>query len=95
MPEKLRMGDNLVRREAARPRKAATAEVGANVSLGDGEETELQHARESQTTPARPRRNSATSVVHQRHMPMHPIKFHIPRKSKENRGGHVNMFLSV
>ncbi|XP_034021080.1 uncharacterized protein tasora [Thalassophryne amazonica] len=31
------------------------------------------------------RRNSVTQVVHQRHMPKEPQKFHIPRKTKEKR----------
>ena len=35
---------------------------------------------------APPRRNSATTVVHQRHMPMEPLKFQIPRKNKEKIG---------
>lgn len=32
------------------------------------------------------RRNSAPQPVHQRHMPIDPLKFHIPRKNKEKRG---------
>lgn len=92
------MNDGLVRREAARPRRvsaaAAAAELGANASLQDGEGTEVHPPRETQTAPDRPGaagvrmewRNSATLMVHQRHMPMEPLKFHIPRKTKENRG---------
>ena len=32
------------------------------------------------------RRTSASNPVHRRHMPMEPLKFHIPRKNKETRG---------
>ncbi|XP_078139750.1 protein TASOR-like [Centroberyx gerrardi] len=86
-------GDSLARREAARPRQASAAEVGATASQQDGELTELQPARESQAGLDRPRapgggterRNPATALVHQRHMPMEPLKFHIPRKTKEKR----------
>ncbi|KAM7006484.1 protein TASOR, partial [Tautogolabrus adspersus] len=31
------------------------------------------------------RRNSATQAIHQRHMPIDPLKFHIPKKTKEKR----------
>ncbi|CAL8338366.1 unnamed protein product [Lota lota] len=31
------------------------------------------------------RRTSASNPVHRRHMPMEPLKFHIPRKNKETR----------
>ncbi|KAA8593274.1 hypothetical protein FQN60_009390, partial [Etheostoma spectabile] len=90
------MDDNPARREAARPRRraSAAAEVGgANVSLQDGEGLEVLSARETQAGPDRPsaaggrteRRNSGPQVVHQRHMPMEPLKFHIPRKTKEKR----------
>ncbi|XP_031157236.2 protein TASOR isoform X2 [Sander lucioperca] len=90
------MDDNPARREVARPRRrasAAAAEVGANVSLQDGEGIELHSARETQAGPDRlsaaggrtERRNSGPQVVHQRHMPMEPLKFHIPRKTKEKR----------
>ncbi|XP_034725833.1 protein TASOR isoform X2 [Etheostoma cragini] len=89
------MDDNPARREAARPRRraSAAAEVGANVSLQDGEGIEVHSARETQAGPDRlsaaggrtERRNSGPQVVHQRHMPMEPLKFHIPRKTKEKR----------
>lgn len=101
------MEDTPARREAARPPRrrvsaaaaaaAAAAEVGANISLQDGEVIEVievHPARESQAAPDRldaaarrmERRNSAPQVVHQRHMPREPLKFHIPRKTKEKRG---------
>ena len=108
------MDDSLSRREAARPRRvsaaaaaadaaaaaAAAAELGANVSLQDGEvidAIEAQPPRDAQAGPDRAsaaagvaeRRNSAPQAVHQRHMPMEPKKFHIPRKTKEKRGGLV------
>ncbi|KAF7656332.1 hypothetical protein LDENG_00042900 [Lucifuga dentata] len=84
------MDDSLVRKEAAHPRRTASMEVEANVSPRDGEVSEFQHAKESQAASDRPcgrteRRNSANAVVHQRHMPMEPHKFHIPRKNKEKR----------
>nr|XP_019952270.1 PREDICTED: protein TASOR isoform X1 [Paralichthys olivaceus] len=93
------MDDSLARRPAARPRRlsAAAADSGANVSLQYGEVTEaieVQPARETTVAADRPgaaaagiveRRNSAPQVVHQRHMPMEPKKFHIPRKTKEKR----------
>lgn len=96
LPESLTMNDGLVRREAARPRRlSAAAEIGANVSLQDGEAIEVHPPRESQSGADRlgaaggrmERRNSGPQVVHQRHMPMEPLKFHIPRKTKEKRGG--------
>ena len=96
------MDDSLARRPAARPPRlsAAAADSGANVSLQDGEVTEGiegQPAREAPTAADRPgaaaaaagiteRRSSAPQVVHQRHMPMEPKKFHIPRKTREKRG---------
>ncbi|XP_029357855.1 protein TASOR-like isoform X2 [Echeneis naucrates] len=88
------MDDSLVRREAARPRRlSAAAEPTANVSWQDGEVIEIQAPREPPNGQDRPaaaqprmeRRNSATQGVYQRHMPMEPNKFHIPRKAKENR----------
>ncbi|XP_075996355.1 protein TASOR [Genypterus blacodes] len=78
------MDDSLARREAAsaRQRKAEAAIV----SPGDGQAAELQQPRESAAAAAaRARRDSASGVVHQRHMPMDPLKFHIPRKNKEHR----------
>lgn len=92
------MDDNLVRREAGRPRRAsATTDLGANVSLQDVEIIEIHPARESQTVAGRlsaaggrmDSRNSAPQGVYQRHMPMAPLKFPIPRKTKEKRGGLV------
>nr|XP_046240860.1 uncharacterized protein tasora isoform X2 [Scatophagus argus] len=90
------MDDILPRREyeAARPRRlSAVAEIGANVSLQDGEVNEVYPARETLAGLGRlsvpfgrmERRNSATSGGHQRHMPMEPLKFPIPRKTKEKR----------
>lgn len=85
------------RREAAarlRSRLPAAAELGANVSPQDGEIIEAHTARESQPGPGRPsaaggrmeRRNSLTPQgIYQRHMPMAPDKFHIPRKTKEQK----------
>ncbi|XP_029286862.1 protein TASOR isoform X3 [Cottoperca gobio] len=89
------MDDNLSRREAARPPKraaAAAAEVGANDSLQDGEVTEVHPGREphaaGKLSPAAgrmERRYSAQLAVHHRHMPIEPLKFLIPRKTKEKR----------
>ncbi|XP_044206100.1 uncharacterized protein LOC122981439 [Thunnus albacares] len=88
------MDDSLTRRDVARPRRvSAAAEIGANVSLQDGEVIQVLPARETHPGPDRPsaaggrteRRNSAQAAVHQRHMPMEPLKFHIPRKTKEQR----------
>ncbi|XP_074521562.1 protein TASOR isoform X2 [Halichoeres trimaculatus] len=88
------MGDNPARRAAARPRRvSAAAELGANVSPQDGEGMEVHPSRETQPGPDRlgaaagrmDRRNSAPQPVHQRHMPIDPLKFHIPRKTKEKR----------
>lgn len=86
------------RRVSAAAAAAAAAEAGANVSLQDGEVIEVVEAthpgREPQAAPDRleaaarrmERRNSALQVVHQRHMPREPLKFHIPRKTREKRG---------
>ncbi|XP_044066398.1 protein TASOR isoform X2 [Siniperca chuatsi] len=88
------MDDNLVRREAARPRRvSAAAELEANVSLQDGEVIEVHPARETQPGPGRlsaaggrmERRKSAPQGLYQRYMPMEPLKFPIPRKTKEKR----------
>ncbi|KAK2861669.1 hypothetical protein Q5P01_001202 [Channa striata] len=89
----LTMNDGLVRREAAPRRVSAAAELGANVSLQDGELIDAQHPREAQPGPDRvgaaggsmARRNSAPQAFHQRHMPKEPLKFQIPRKPKEKR----------
>ncbi|KAI3369721.1 hypothetical protein L3Q82_024567 [Scortum barcoo] len=97
------MDDSLARREAARPRRAsaaaAAAELGAKLSPQDGEAIEVNPAREAHPSPGRvsaaaagmERRNSVPPGVHQRHMPMEPLKFHIPRKTKEKRA----LFLHV
>ncbi|XP_035485932.2 protein TASOR isoform X2 [Scophthalmus maximus] len=85
--------DGPSRREAVRPRRlSAAAECGANASPQDGEATAAQPPRDTRGGAERPpsggggwiaeRRNS---LVHQRHMPMEPKKFHIPRKTKEKR----------
>ncbi|XP_060897283.1 protein TASOR isoform X1 [Labrus mixtus] len=94
------MDDSLTRREAVRPRRvSAAAELGANVSLQDGELMEVHPAsRDIYPGPDRlmgaaaaaaggrmERRNSATPSIHQRHMPIDPLKFHIPKKTKEKR----------
>nr|XP_015814187.2 uncharacterized protein tasora [Nothobranchius furzeri] len=41
--------------------------------------------RQSSATKRMERRKSAPQVVHQRHMPKEPNKFHIPRKNKEQK----------
>ncbi|KAG7244385.1 hypothetical protein INR49_001684, partial [Caranx melampygus] len=73
---------------------AGAAELGANVSPQDGEVIEIiQPPIETLAGLERvgaaggwmERRNSASQLVHQRHMPMEPKKFHIPRKTKEKR----------
>uniref|UniRef100_UPI0037E9AD00 protein TASOR n=1 Tax=Semicossyphus pulcher TaxID=241346 RepID=UPI0037E9AD00 len=88
------MDDNLARREAARPRRmSVAAELGANVSLQDGEGMEVHPSRETHPGSDRlgasggrmERRNSLQQNIHQRHMPIDPLKFHIPRKTKEKR----------
>ncbi|XP_031589390.1 protein TASOR isoform X3 [Oreochromis aureus] len=85
---------SLPRREAGRPRRvSAAAELGANVSLQDGEVIDLNSSRESQPGADRPgaaggrmeRRNSAPLIVHKRHMPKEPYKFHIPKKTEEKK----------
>lgn len=90
------MDDGAVRREACRPRKVSSSELlGAN-GLQDGEAVSAPFSREAHLLPAgglsaaarrAERRNSAPQVVHQRHMPMEPKKFQIPKKTKEQRGG--------
>ncbi|KAF3690273.1 Protein TASOR [Channa argus] len=87
------MNDGLVRREAAPRRVSAAADHGAIVSLQDGELVDAHHPRVTPTGPDRlgaaagsmARRTSAPLPVHHRHMPMEPLKFHIPRKTKEKR----------
>lgn len=102
------MNDNLNRREheAARSRRASAAfELGANVSLQDGEAVEAHTASQSYSGLDRlnvsgwrvERSNLATQNSHQRHMPMEPLKLPIPRKTKEKKGRDVlwksvNMF---
>ncbi|CAG5977835.1 unnamed protein product [Menidia menidia] len=96
------MDDILFRREACRPRReSAAADIGANASAQDGEVVELSPARETHPSAGRgssagrrmERRNSTPPQVHQRHMPMEPKKFHIPRKTKEKKAlfQHVSM----
>ncbi|KAM4588181.1 protein TASOR isoform 2-T2 [Odontesthes bonariensis] len=88
------MDDSLFRREACRPRRAsATADLGANVSLHDGQMVEVHPARETHPIAGiltfvggrMERSNSVSQGFHQRHMPMEPNKFHIPRKTKEKK----------
>lgn len=94
---------SLPRREAGRPRRvSAAAELGANVSLQDGEVIDLTPSRESQPGADRPgaaggrmeRRNSAPHIVHKRHMPKEPYKFHIPKKTEEKKGGPLCLYIS-
>lgn len=91
------MNDNLYRRdyEGARSRRAsAAAELGANVSLQDGEAVEAHTASQSYSGLDRlnvsgwrvDKSNLATQNSHQRHMPMEPLKLPIPRKTKEKKG---------
>ncbi|XP_047439664.1 protein TASOR isoform X2 [Mugil cephalus] len=91
------MDDILPRREAGRPRRrrgsAAASELGANASLQDVEVVDVYPTREPQPWADRlsaaagrmEMRNSAPQMVHHRHMPMGPLKFPIPKKTKENR----------
>nr|XP_057910663.1 protein TASOR isoform X2 [Doryrhamphus excisus] len=80
-----------VARRVPCPPRRMSSEFGANVSLQDGELNMVHPTRETRETPGGPRArrtqrsNSMSQVVHQRHMPMEPGKFHIPRKSKENK----------
>ncbi|RVE72547.1 hypothetical protein OJAV_G00039820 [Oryzias javanicus] len=96
------MDDGIVRRAACRPRKVSSSGfLAANVSPQDGETVNVAFPWEAHlpagglSAAARrvERRNSAPQVVHQRHMPMEPKKFHIPRKTKEQRAlfQHVSM----
>lgn len=96
--QNLTMDDILTRRVSARTNMVSSsgaAELGANVSLQDGEVVEnLQPPSEALAGQENlgvaggrmERRNSASQLVHQRHMPTEPKKFHIPRKTKEKRG---------
>ncbi|XP_023811111.1 protein TASOR isoform X1 [Oryzias latipes] len=96
------MDDGAVQREACRPRKVSSSELlGAN-GLQDGEAVNAPFSREAHLLPAgglsaaarrAEWRNSAPQVVHQRHMPMEPKKFQIPKKTKEQRAlfQHVSM----
>ncbi|XP_055365092.1 protein TASOR [Betta splendens] len=78
----------------ARPRRvSAAAELGANAGPQDGEVVEAHPRTEAPAGPDRAgaaaarmdRRNSVPPLFHQRHMPKEPLKFHIPRKTKDNR----------
>lgn len=87
------MDNNGSRRAAARPRVSYPG-TGANVSPQDGEVIEIHSPKENQTGADRMsvaggimnRRNSAPQLVHMRHMPKEPNKFHIPRKTKVKMG---------
>ncbi|XP_037534930.1 protein TASOR [Nematolebias whitei] len=86
------MDDSFVRREANRPRRVSSDQV-ANVSSRHDKVVMVAPVRKSHPTAGRlsfaarrmERRSSAPQVVHQRHMPMEPNKFHIPRKTKEKK----------
>ncbi|XP_068171229.1 protein TASOR-like [Antennarius striatus] len=89
------MDDNFDWKEhlATRSRRmAVVADYGA-VSLQDGEDSEVYSTTETEKGSDRlsasnrrmKRRNSAPQGSHQRHMPMEPLKFPIPRKAKEKR----------
>ncbi|XP_062271989.1 uncharacterized protein tasora [Scomber scombrus] len=89
------------RDSAARPRRrrrsrmvsttaAAAEDHGASESDDVIEVVDFLSPRETHPGADRPsaadRRNSALQAnVHHRHMPMEPLKFHIPRKTKEKR----------
>ncbi|XP_047203621.1 protein TASOR isoform X4 [Girardinichthys multiradiatus] len=88
--------DGFNRREACPVRRLlAAADFGANLSLQDSELPSAIPARESDpgadclssVTAGRIMewRKSGPQLVHQRHMPMEPKKFHIPRKTKEKK----------
>ncbi|XP_061747600.1 protein TASOR [Nerophis ophidion] len=78
-----------VARRVSCPSRSISSEFGANISmLQDGELKALHPARKTpgQTLGRRTQRSqSASQLVHKRHMPMEPGKFHIPRKSKEEK----------
>lgn len=83
------------RRNSCSPRRVCdAAALGANASLQDGEPMCVHPSREAHggtdrlnSAGRRVERCTLTpQVVHQRHMPKEPAKFHIPRKSKEKRG---------
>lgn len=94
------MDDGPARGDASRPpRRSSAAEVGsANVGPQDhGDDLFEVHAtgdapvgpdRQSPAAGRRERSNSATEL-YQRYMPMGLLKFPIPRKPKEKRGGLV------
>lgn len=84
------------RRDSCPMRRVSTAaDCGASLSLQNSDLPRSTPARGGYPTPARlgsaaagkimERRKSAPQVVHQRHMPMEPKKFHIPRKTKEKK----------
>ncbi|XP_017286994.1 protein TASOR [Kryptolebias marmoratus] len=88
------MDDSFARGEACRPRRvSADADLGANVSSRRDEVVGVTPVRKPAPAAGRlssaagrmERRKSAPQVVHQRHMPMEPNKFHIPRKTKEKK----------
>lgn len=77
---------------------AAAEDHGANVNLLSADVIEVISPRETHPgadrLSAADRRNSVPQAnVHHRHMPMEPLKFHIPRKTKEKRGWLVHVFI--
>nr|XP_061786654.1 protein TASOR-like [Nerophis lumbriciformis] len=87
-----------VARRVSCPSRSISSEFGANISMmQDGELNVLHPASKTPghtlatKTPGHTlgrgtqRSSSASQLVHQRHMPMEPGKFHIPRKSKEEK----------
>jgi len=79
------MDDILGRREAARPprRLSTAADVGgATAGPQDGEVTEERPGRRTME-----RGDAASLAIYRRYMPMEPLKFPIPRKTREKRGG--------
>ncbi|XP_057701414.1 protein TASOR-like isoform X2 [Corythoichthys intestinalis] len=74
------------------PRRVSSEYAQSNVSLQDGECAKALHPTPGEALPTRmefsgdgPGARSSSVVVHQRHMPKEPAKFHIPRKSKEKK----------
>lgn len=95
--DNLTMDDSSVRREAYRPRRASAAPDDDVVITPDRKYQPVAGRLSAAAAGGiMERRNSTPQVVHQRHMPMEPNKFHIPRKTKEKKGellGNNNVFL--
>jgi hypothetical protein len=79
-------GSNVSNRSAADSQDGGLSPSCGSPTASDHRGSEVIDLLSCPETKLSERKSSASNPVHLRHMPMEPLKFHIPRKNKETRG---------